>query len=234
MNRATFVWLEERARRSIRHAHYQRLLPFVRRAAMRVAAHVPEVSFSELAAWAWLGALEACERSEGDLTSEEIEEYALYRIHGALVDAVITHDPTGSALRELSARVTVAIRRLTAALERPPERGEIARELGMSEADYGEALLMLAERGMTRLETIEDGPSLTAAPDRSRVLPDLRTAVTAAMATLPAGARELLELHYGASLTLRDAAAHLGLDEEGAVQLHTEAVHRLRAAIARD
>src|SRR5438270_6456120 len=113
-----------------RARHYERFLPIVRDAAMQASFSFPDISFNELAAWAWLGVLEAFERRRGDLTNREVEEYARYRIHGALLDAADHRDADGRALAALSARLTTAIKLLSDRLVRAPEESELAEELG--------------------------------------------------------------------------------------------------------
>lgn len=207
-----------------RAAHFERFLPIVRHAAMQASACFPDIPFDELAAWAWLGVLEAFQRRRGDLTHREIEAYAMYRIHGAMLDAADRRQ--AGALVALSARLTTAIELLSERLCRAPDEDEIADELGIRADDYRDALLAMSARGMTRLEVV--GVDVHVAEDARA---DLETSLAIALTVLPTGHRDLFELHYGACLPLRDAGERLGIGESRAIQLHVEGIHRLRAAI---
>jgi RNA polymerase sigma factor for flagellar operon FliA len=230
---------EDTTHRHERHAHYRRFVGIVEQAATHAAARFPSTSYSELSAWAWLGVIESFERRVGELAPEDVVDYTRWRVDGAIFDAIAARDPEARELRALSSRITVAIRTLSEILSRPPEAAEIARELGMSDDDYGDSLLDLAARGMTRLEMLREPPALArgervhsvASTDRD---PDIHSALHEALAALPDRTRALFDLHYGECLPLAVAGRRLGIDEPDAVALHAEAIHRLRAAIGRD
>ncbi len=189
---------------------------------MQAAASFPGVCFSKLAAWAWLGVLEAFERRQADLTAAEVEEYALYRLRGALLDAA----EDGSDAAALSARVTAAIARARASAGRAPTEDEIAAELTMTLEAYRAALLAI-DRPAMRLEIVSGDLH-----GRSGERRDVRSALAAALAELPALQHALVELRYEARVPLERAAACLGIDRAAAVIAHVEAIHRLRAALA--
>lgn len=238
MSHATFVWLEKQAEQGLRHAQYRRLLPIVRRTAMKLAGRVPGATFSELAAWGWLGALASLRRHPGDLDGEELDAYAAFRVESAAVEAIVARDPSSHAVRAFSNRVTSTIRMLSEQLERAPRRGEIVDALGMTLEEYERSLLEVATRGLARLELLDGSAendtetlACSIAASRAPSAPDLRSAVTAALKEMPDSARDLFELHYAADMPLPEAGACLGLDETRAVQLHAEAIHRLRASI---
>lgn len=220
--------------RAARHACYRRILPALRHATLRAAARCPSRSYSELAAWAWLGVVEAFERRAGALGDDELDAYTLYRMHGALFDGIASADAATEGLRALSSRVTLAIRRLAGELRRPPRRTEIAGALGLTEEAYGGALFELAARGFARLELVRGGPGGGPEAAAGGADPDIQTAVEDALDTLPPSARDLFDFHYGDGLPLEVASARLGLDARRGAELHAEAIHRLRAALGRD
>jgi RNA polymerase sigma factor FliA len=236
MTTGAFVWLEERAKRTLSHEDFRRILPQVRRAVMRVRLDEPGTTFAELAAWAWVAVLDAVERD--DIHGPDLEAYAMYRVNGALLDALASLDPKKKDLRALSARLAATIRRLKARFGRPPSEREIAQALGYDEAHYERALRDLASAGFARLEVVGVPPSLRTVAFTDSIgiadRPDLLSAVSWGLDDLPPRSRDLFELHYVAELPLEEAARYVGLDADRAIALHAEGIHRLRAAVARD
>lgn len=231
--------LERKSERVLDPKVYERLMALVRRTAIRMARKVPaHVSVSDLVGYGWLGLLEALNRAGPDLTDDEFEAYALYRVRGAILDYLRTLDPATRRARTLSRRVTRAIRELTHELGRPPEEGEISARLGMGDEEYQETLKTVGEAGMARLELLDiddvDPVSQLNAPDEQAGQRELCEAVSAAIQTLPERLQLVLALYYGEECTLREIGAVLSVSESRVSQLHSEAVHRLRAAIGRE
>jgi RNA polymerase sigma factor for flagellar operon FliA len=63
---------------------------------------------------------------------------------------------------------------------------------------------------------------------------EIHEAVAEAIHTLPERLQHVLALYYTEECTLREIGAILEVSESRVCQLHTEAVHRLRAAIGRE
>jgi RNA polymerase sigma factor FliA len=218
---------------------YERFMALVRRTAIRMARKVPaHVSVSDLVGYGWLGLLEALSRAGPDLTDEEFEAYALYRVRGAMLDYLRTLDPASRRARTLSRRVTRAIRDLSQELGRQPDEHEIAEKLGMKPREYSETLKTVGEAGMARLELLDiddvEPVSNFRAPDDLAGQRQLCEAVSQAIQKLPERLQLVLSLYYGEECTLKEIGALLDVSESRVSQLHSEAVHRLRAAIGRE
>lgn len=229
----------ERAPRVLSPDDYRKYLPVVRRTAMKLARKVPaHITVSDLIGYAWIGLVEAFSRASPDMDEQEFEAYALYRIRGAMLDHLRSLDPQTRSSRTQSRRVTRAIAKLTAALERPPEEEEIAKELEMSVTDYRTMLTALDRAGMTRLEMLDLDGELPAndieLPDDSAGRREMQRAVTDAIHTLPQRLQQVLTLYYVEECTLREIGAVLDVSESRVCQLHSEAIHRLRAAVGRE
>lgn len=231
--------LQQGAARALSAAHYAKYLPIVRRTAMKLARKVPaHITVQDLVGYAWLGLVEAFNRASPDMDEDEFEAYALYRIRGAMLDHLRSLDTHTRASRTLSRRVTRAIAKLTGALERPPEEEEIARELEVSIDEYRNMLTALDRAGMTRLEMLDIDGELpandTELPEAAAGKQELREAVAGAIRTLPERLQQVLTLYYGEECTLREIGAILDVTESRVCQLHSEAIHRLRAAVGRE
>jgi len=231
---------EQQASRVLSAEHYRKYLPIVRRTAMRLARRVPShISVNDLIGYAWIGLVEAFARSSEGMDEDEFEAYALYRIRGAMLDYLRSLDTQSRASRATSRNVTRAIHKLTQELKRPPEEAEIAEALGKTVLEYRAILAALDRAGMNRLEMLDIDADLTAdtvseAPDESVNKRQLQEAVMDAIHTLPPRLQQVLALYYTEECTLREIGAILEVSESRVCQLHTEAVHRLRAAVGRE
>lgn len=230
---------EQRASRVLSANDYRKYLPIVRRTAMRLARKVPSyISVADLTGYAWIGLVEAFARSSEHMDEAEFEAYALYRIRGAMLDYLRSLDTQSRASRATSRKVTRAIHKLTQSLLRTPEEAEIAAELSMTIIEYRSMLAALDRAGMNRLEMLDIDGDLTAdgadLPEELAGRKEMQDAVADAIQTLPERLQHVLALYYTEECTLREIGAILEVSESRVCQLHTEAVHRLRAAIGRE
>jgi RNA polymerase sigma factor FliA len=239
MSNAVVAEAESRARRSMDRAAYERFLPLVRRTAMRLARRVPAtITVADLVGYGWVGLMEAYQRSASGMPDQEFEAYALYRVRGAMLDYLRSLDPATRDLRKASRRVAHTIRDLSQKLGREPEEEEIAQSMGIELRGYRELLEKIAAAGMARLELLDldevevesSGETIDDAVAKRR----LADAVVSAMETLPPKLLQVLALYYQEGCTLRQIGAVLGVGESRVSQLHTEAIHRLRAAVGRE
>jgi RNA polymerase sigma factor for flagellar operon FliA len=103
---------------------------------------------------------------------------------------------------------------------------------------YRALLEKIASAGMARLEMLDlddiDLESATETVDDEVSKRRLADAVAQAMEKLPDKLINVLALYYQEGCTLREIGAVLGVGESRVSQLHTEAIHRLRAAVGRD
>ena len=225
------------AARTLSRADYDRFLPLVRRTAMRLARRVPrEVTVADLVSYGWIGLIEAFRRAQPDMPENEFEAYALYRVKGAMLDYLRGLDPASRSTRKTSRLIARAIADLSQKLGRAPEEEEIAGTLGMTQDQYRQALSDVAAAGMARLEMVQlDNMEVEGSYDDSsdgRRL--ISSALVRAIGSLPPRLQQVLALYYQEDCTLREIGEVLGVTESRVSQLHTEAVHRLRAAIGRE
>lgn len=223
-------------RRGLTRADYERFQPMVRRIAIRLARRVPShIGINDLIGCGWVGLTEAYARADESMPTEEFEAYASYRIKGAMLDFLRQSDPSAREMRNASRRVARAIASATRTLGRPPEEDEIARGLGLNVDDYRDLLTRLGGAGMNRLEMIDfdsaDVASNDEGPEEAAARRMLASSVADAVVSLPTRLQQVLALYYQEECTLKEIGAVLGVSESRVSQLHTEAMHRLRAAI---
>lgn len=234
------VAIETRAKRSLTREEYERYLPLVRRTAMKLARRLPShVTVADLVSYGWVGLLDAFERASPDMDPEEFEAYAVYRVRGAALDHLRSLDPASRAARALSRKVARAMTELTNERGgKPPDEELIAARLEMSVVEYRAALERLGRAGMDRLEMLDIDEVSVGADDE---LPEERAAkkqlcgvVAKAIDELPERQRLVLALYYQEERTMREIGAVLDISESRVCQIHTEAIHRLRAAAGKE
>jgi RNA polymerase sigma factor for flagellar operon FliA len=229
---------EERANRTLDRDAYERFLPMVRRTAMRFARRVPNhITVSDLVGYGWVGLMEAYQRADPTMPAGEFEAYASYRVRGAILDYLRSLDPATRELRRSSRKVAEAIRTLTGEKRRAPEEEEIAKALGVSVDDYRDLLQRISTGGMARLELLDlDNLEVEGANeniDDGVGRRQLGAAVADAITGLPPKLQQILALYYQEECTLREIGAILGVSESRVCQLHSDAMHRLRAMVGR-
>lgn len=225
--------------RTLDRAEYERYQPLVRRIAMRLARRVPKtISMSDLVSCGWLGLMEAFTRAAPEMPGEEFEAYASYRIRGAMLDYLRSLDSATREMRRTSRRLARTLKDLQRSLGRAPTEDETARAMGVTPAEYQNVLTRVASAGMSRLELMDfdqsDLESHAQPIDDEVSRREVTSQLSQAITTLPPRLQNVLALYYQKECTLKEIGAVLGVTESRVSQLHTEAVHRLRANMGRE
>jgi RNA polymerase sigma factor for flagellar operon FliA len=213
----------------------------VRTLAGRLAHRVPaQVEVSELISVGVLGLIDAASRFKPTL-GVPFDAFARRRIHGAMLDALRDLDWAPRSVRKLGRTMDGTVARLRHELGREPEETEIAGAMNVSDSEYSRLLdqLRTAELASIRQSTTEDGTnSLEIAIDPGEgpyarlEREELRQFLAEAIAALPERERHILALYYQEELTLAEIGEVIGVGESRVSQLRTQAIRRLRAALA--
>jgi RNA polymerase sigma factor for flagellar operon FliA len=188
-----------------------------------------------------IGLLDAIGRYEEGMGAQ-FETYAVQRIRGAMLDGLRENDWMPRGVRREMRRVEAAIQSLEHEHGRPPSEGELATALGMALAEYqkllqearGHQLIYLEDLGDADGEDYLDRHLGGHEPDPLELLSDkaLRQSLAGAIAALPEREQLLMALYYEEDLNLREIGEVLDVSESRVCQLHTQAIARLRAALA--
>ena len=224
------------SRAPLTRQEYDKYLPMVKRIAMRVARRVPShITVQDLVNCGWVGLLQAHKRAREGMPEEEFVAYASHRIRGAILDYLRQSDPLARGHRATSRKIAETVRSLSQTLGRSPEEAEVAAALGMEVEQYREQLQKVAEAGMARLEVVDfdavasDEEGADDALDRTQVV----DAVAQCIDKLPERLRLVLGLYYQEGCTLQQIGNILGVTEGRACQIHSQAMHEIRAMLGR-
>jgi len=226
-------------KRKLTRADYDRYLPLVRRTAMKLARRLPShITINDLVSYGWVGLCDAFERAPEGMTEDEFEAFAMFRVRGAALDHLRTLDPATRSARAMSRKVAKAMGELTSKSGKTPEEEDVAKKLGMSVADYRTAMEKLGKSGMDKLEMLDIDETPVAAKtelqEEQLGKKQMAAVVAAAIKQLPERHQLVLALYYQEERTLREIGTILDISESRVCQIHTEAVHRLRASAGKE
>ena len=225
-----------------RDAMIRQYQPLVRKLAHHMMAKLPaSVQVDDLIQVGLIGLSEALARYEA-AQGVQFETFATQRIRGAMIDELRDNDWMSRGSRKSQKDIEQALRRLEHQLGRSPLESEIARELGMSLADYQALLGKVRGTQLVYLEDMshggdgEDGflerhDTDDKNGDPMQVLRDqrLRESLVGAIKTLPEREQHIMSMYYEQDMNLKEIAVVLGVTESRVCQLHSQSIARLRA-----
>src|SRR5690606_40010454 len=199
-----------------------------------------------------MGLLDAVQRYQ-QTAEAQFETYAVTRIRGAMLDELRSQDWLPRSVRSKSKSIEQAIHQLNHRLLRPATESEIARELDMSLLEYQELLEEARGVQVIHYEDLSRNSDDSAHPlDRARnqgasnehaqwanplarlVSQGLRNALAGAITGLPEREQLLLSLQFEQDLNQKEIGAVMGIIEGRVSQLRSQAIARIRAALAQD
>jgi RNA polymerase sigma factor for flagellar operon FliA len=215
-------------------------LPQVKLIARRIHERLPtSVNLDDLISTGVLGLIAAIDRYDAS-HDVKLKTYAEYKIRGAILDSLRGLDWAPRQQRKRSKQIEAAIAVLEQQLQRTPSEEEIAKQLGLSIADYQEWLSDI--RGLT-LGSLENAGTEEEGCDLLRYLSDsddqwpsqiveraeLERLLAEAIERMPHLERTVLSLYYYEEMTLREIAGIVDLHESRISQLKSQAILRLRS-----
>ncbi len=213
----------------------------------RIAYHLanrlpPSVQLDDLVQAGMLGLLDAA-RNYDEGRNASFKTYASIRIRGAMLDEIRKNDWIPRSVHSKAKMLADAIRAVENREGRDARAQEIADELGITLEQYHE--LLKSANGQKVLSLDEavsddgDGSLLDAltdsAPNPMEDMQerDVKKLLAEAIASLPERERMVMSLYYDEELNLREIGQVMGVSESRISQIHSQAIVRLQARIAR-
>ncbi len=213
-------------------------LPLVRRQALALQVRLPaSVELDDLIQAGMIGLLDALNRYDA-AHGASFATFASQRIRGAMLDELRSRDWVPRSVRRNTRMLDEAIRGLEQRLGRAPEDREIAATLGVDLEQYRQLLMDANGSQLVALDELaeEEGEALNGEPQATPLAELLegrrRSDLVKAIERLPEREKLLLALYYQEDLNLKEIGAVLGVSESRVCQLHSQAVARLRSALA--
>ncbi len=209
----------------------------VKRIAYHLLARLPaSVQVEDLIQSGMIGLFEAASNFDGS-KGASFETFAGIRIRGAMLDEIRKGDWTPRSVHKNSRMVSDAIKSLESALGRDVTDAEVAEKLDISLNEYHH---ILNEVSTGKIIGIEDlGVSDDAVkydedfqvddPYQSIEQVNFKKTLTECISTLPEREALVLSLYYDEELNLREIGQVLDVSESRVSQIHSQAMHRLKA-----
>lgn len=217
--------------------------PLVRRLAHQMIAKLPaNVEIDDLIQVGMIGLTDALSRFDA-AQGVQFETFATQRIRGAMLDELRGNDYLSRGTRKQQRSIESAVHKLEQKLGRAPQESEIAREMGLSLAEYQDLLGKVRGTQLVYLEDMsggEDGDhdylDRHVADDGSNPLALLqdhrmRTALVEAIKGLPEREQYVMSMYYEHDMNLKEIAAVLKVTESRVCQLHSQSIARLRVKL---
>ncbi|MDE1168422.1 MAG: RNA polymerase sigma factor FliA [Pseudomonas sp.] len=216
----------------------EQYLPLVRRHALDLKTRVPaSVDMDDLIQAGSIGLLDAFSRYDAD-QGAPFGSFASQRIRGAMIDELRSRDWVPRSVRRNARALQSVLRELEQALGRPPQELEIAQGMDMTLAEYRQLLLDTNGCQMMPMDDVTDdeigvlSSNYGVSPFVELVQERNRDQLMKAVEALPERENLLLALYYQEKLNFKEIGAVIGVSESRVCQLHSQAVARLRDAMA--
>ena len=216
--------------------------PLVRRLAHQMMAKLPaNIEIDDLIQVGMIGLTDAFSRFDAG-QGIQFETFATQRIRGAMLDELRSGDYLSRGTRKQQRSIESAVHKLEQRLGRSPIESEIAREMGMTLADYQDLLGKVRGTQLIYLEDMsgEDGDNdyldRHVGDDSLSPLAQLqdgrmRRALIDAIKMLPEREQHVMSMYYEQDMNLKEIATVLKVTESRVCQLHSQSIARLRVRL---
>jgi len=209
----------------------------VKRIAYHLLARLPaSVIVDDLIQSGMIGLLEAANNFD-NTKGASFETFAGIRIRGAMLDEIRRGDWTPRSVHKNSRMVSEAIKKLESELGRDVTDIEVAEKLDLSLNEYHHILNEVSSGKIIGIEDLginEDAIQNLADKNSNDPYQDIeqiifKKALSECITTLPEREALVLSLYYDEELNLREIGQVLDVSESRVSQIHSQALHRLKA-----
>ena len=209
----------------------------VKRIAYHLLARLPSsVIVDDLIQSGMIGLLEAANNFDHS-KGASFETFAGIRIRGAMLDEIRRGDWTPRSVHKNSRMISEAIKALEAELGRDVSDIEVAEKLDISLNEYHHILNEVSTGKIIGIEDLgvsedaivqlEDDNNHDPYQNIEQVV--FKNSLSECISTLPEREALVLSLYYDEELNLREIGQVLDVSESRVSQIHSQALHRLKA-----
>ncbi|NLJ93104.1 MAG: RNA polymerase sigma factor FliA [Aeromonadales bacterium] len=214
----------------------ERHVGLVRRIAYHMLARLPDsVLVDDLIQSGMVGLLEAARNFDAS-KGASFETFAGIRIRGAMLDEIRRGDWVPRSVHKNSRQITEAIALIQKREGRNATDREVADELEVSLEEYHHMLKDSSNGKILEMDEFESGIDNLVEPGAQGSNPyedtaqqHFQTALSAQIKSLPEREALVLSLYYDEELNLKEIGEILEVSESRVSQIHSQAMHRLRA-----
>ena len=207
----------------------------------------PNLERDDLVSAGIMGLIKAVDQF--DLTRQvKFETYAIALIRGAILEMLREEDWVPRSVRDNVKALERTYYHLEVQLGRPATEEEVAKEMGLTEAELLKLLVNTSRANVLSLDDMlmggsSDGERLhltdVLQDENANVVADVEASVMkgalgAGIDRLPDRERLVISLYYYEGLTFKEIGKVLSVSESRVYQLHTQAVLRMRGYLQRD
>lgn len=216
----------------------ERYAPLVKRIAYHLIGRLPaSVQPDDLMQAGMIGLLEAARNYDAG-QGASFETYAGIRVRGAMLDEVRRNDWAPRSVHRKVRVLSEAINRVESAKGRDARDTEIAEVLGLSLDEYfsilkdisGYRVLSFEDVGLDEERLIDEQGNTIDHLEAEGV----KRMLAEAISSLPEKERLVLALYYDEELNLREIGEVFGVTESRICQIHSQALVRLQARMAKE
>lgn len=209
----------------------------VKRIAYHLLARLPaSVLVDDLIQSGMIGLFEAANNFDAS-KGASFETFAGIRIRGAMLDEIRRGDWTPRSVHKNSRRISDAIKQLEGELGRDVTDVEVAQKLDIPLNEYHDMLHQVSSGkilGLSDLGVSEDAINVEQhnavdGPDQHFEQGAFKKGLARCIATLPERESLVLSLYYDEELNLREIGQVMDVSESRISQIHSQALHKLKA-----
>ncbi|MGB6190189.1 MAG: RNA polymerase sigma factor FliA [Aeromonas molluscorum] len=216
----------------------ERHAPLVKRIAQHLLARLPSsVLLDDLIQAGMIGLLEASRNFDGS-KGASFETYAGIRIRGSMLDEIRRGDWVPRSVHRNSRTIADAIENVEQAHGRDARDTEVAAYMGVGLGEYHTMLQDVSCGKIIGIEDLGISEDVIGGPDTGNNLgfdelaaERFQSALAENIGRLPEREALVLSLYYDEELNLREIGEVLNVSESRVSQIHSQAMHRLRARL---
>lgn len=218
-------------------------LPQVQLIARKIHERLPDtIVLEDLFSAGVVGLIQAIDHFDGR-QNVKLRTYAEFRIRGAILDSLRDSDWAPRMKRRLARELEAAVGRAEQRWGRTPDETEIAAELRIGVEEYRRKLSEVAALDIGELDFSREDSEVpgwiryVAAPDEQSPALQLERAelerlIARSIDRIPQSEKTVLSLYFYEELTLKEIGEVMGIHFTRVSQIKSQAILRLRNAIA--